>query len=172
MILALPQSVVHWQPPRGSDAATLFATLFGGSADMSRYDVLISQATQDKDSLAEPLAPSLISRISLVRHAFSDVMPDTLTQVMERFRRDAHLERELSVWESMAAVYLDFKAVFKPDAQRCRAAFLVLLELSMGRLRPRTKKQWAALSTEEFRFLRARWDVFGSGAQAGTKPLH
>ena len=169
MILALPQSVVHWQPPRGSDAVTLFGR---GSADMSRYDVLISQATEDKDSLAEPLAPSLMSGINLVRHALSDVMPDTLTQVVERFRRDAHLERELSVWEAMAAVYQDFKIVFKPDAVRCRAAFLVLLELSMGRLRPRTKKQWAALSAEEFLFLRARWDVFGSRVQAGMKPLH
>jgi hypothetical protein len=139
---------------------------------MSRDDVLISHACGEKDSPVEPLAPALMARINLVRHAFSDVMPDSLAQVVDRFRRDVHLERELSVWEGMAAVYQDFKQAFKPDAARCRAAFLVLLELSMGRLRPRTKKQWTALSTGEFGFLCLQWEVFGSRPLLGAKQLH
>jgi hypothetical protein len=132
MILALPQSVVLGSS-RGVQTRPLYSSFYpGGSADMSRYDALISQATEDKDSLAEPLAVSLMSRIS--------PGPARILRV--------------------------------PDASRCRVAFLMLLELSMGRLRPRTKKQLAALSTEEFGFLRARWNVSSFRPQASTKPVH
>lgn len=139
---------------------------------MSRHDVYIEQAVEERDSLAEPLAPSIMCRVNLVRHAFSDVMPDTLAQVLERFRRDTYPEHELLVWERMAAVYLDFKQVFKPEAAGGRAAVLVLLELSMGRLRARTRKQRSVLSPEEIKFLRARWEVFGSQAPQGAKQIH
>ena len=123
----------------------------------------------DDDGVADAVQGSdpgfpktLMSRLNLIRHAFSDVLPDSLAQILEQFRRDAYPERELSVWEAMAAVYQDFKELFKPDAARCRTALLVLLELSMNRLRPRTRKRWIVLSEEEFMFLRTRWEVFGS----------
>jgi len=139
---------------------------------MSRHDVYIEQAVEERDNLAEPLAPTTLCRINLVRHAFIDVMPDTLAQVLARFRRDTYPERELLVWERMAAVYLDFKQLFKPEAAQGRAAFLVLLELSMGRVRARTRKQRSVLNLEEFKFLCARWEVFGPQAPQGTKQIH
>ncbi|HEY4366461.1 MAG TPA: hypothetical protein VGN07_04445 [Steroidobacteraceae bacterium] len=130
----------------------------------------VADAARDSD----PGFPkTLMSRLNLIRHAFSDVLPDSLAQILEQFRRDAYPERELSVWEAMAAVYQDFKELFKPDAARCRTALLVLLELSMNRLRPRTRKRWIVLSEEEFMFLRTRWEVFGSCMPVvETKQLH
>ena len=139
---------------------------------MSRHDVYTEQAVEERDALAEALAPTTLCRINLVRHAFADVMPDTLAQVLERFRRDTYPERELLVWERMAAAYLDFKQAFKPEAAQGRAAFLVLLELSMGRVRARTKKQRSVLNIEEFKFLCARWEVFGPQAPQGIGQIH
>ena len=78
----------------------------------------------------------------------------------------------LLVWERMAAAYLDFKQVFRPEAAQGRAAFLVLLELSMGRVRARTKKQRSVLSIEEFKFLCARWEVFGPQPPQGIGQIH
>jgi AcrR family transcriptional regulator len=170
MILALPQIRGPIGSRRGvKTRSSLFASR---GWLMSRHDVYIEQAIEERDSLAEPLAPTTLCRINLVRHSFADVMPDTLAQVLERFRRDTYPERELLVWERMAAVYLDFKQVFKPEATRGRAAFLVLLELSMGRVRARTRKQRSVLSPEEFKFLCARWEVFGPQATQGIKQIH
>jgi hypothetical protein len=114
----------------------------------------------------------LTARINLIRHAFIDVIPDSFEQVIARFRRDACPEKEVAVWEAMAAVYFDFKQTFKPEPSRCPEVFLLLLELSMGRLRLRTPQDAAVLSPEEFKFLCARWEVFGPHVAMDVKQLH
>jgi len=113
----------------------------------------------------------LLSRINLVRHVFLEMLPGTLEETIEDFRRDTHPEQEICVWEAMASVYLDFKRECKPDAARRNAAFNVLLHLSTGPLPTRPRRRWPLLSASDVKFIRERWNQFGVHLPVGITPL-
>src|SRR5262249_31073765 len=99
----------------------------------------------------------LMSRINLVRHLFFEVYPETLDQAVEHFQRDIHPEQEIAMWEAMASVYLDYKQECKPDLAQCKAAFDVLLTLTVSPLPSRRRTRWPVLSAKDIEFLHERW---------------
>lgn len=54
------------------------------------------------------LGGGLRKRVKAIRRAFAEVYPLTTRRWEERFRRDAHPEREVAVWEHLAACYAHF----------------------------------------------------------------
>lgn len=73
------------------------------------------------------LPPDLLKRATALEPVFADVYPTTHENWIEGFRRDAHPEREIAIWEQMAEAYTQFfKGRNVPIAYR-REAFRLLL---------------------------------------------
>jgi len=73
------------------------------------------------------LPPNLLKRAIALEPVFADVYPVTHEKWIEGFRRDAHPENEIAIWEQIAAAYTQFiKDRQVPIAQR-REAFGLLL---------------------------------------------
>jgi len=51
------------------------------------------------------LPPDLLKRASALEPVFADVYPVTHEKWIEGFRRDAHPEREIAIWEQIAVAY-------------------------------------------------------------------
>ncbi len=111
----------------------------------------------------------LMSRINLIRHIFFDFMPGTLEEALLDFRHDTHPEQEIVMWEAMAAVYLDYLHEHRPSPAKRRAAFDVLLHLSTSQFPSEPLSQWSVLDSTDLRFLRDRWDMFGSHVPVGLQ---
>jgi hypothetical protein len=54
------------------------------------------------------LADAQLARIEQLQKTFSEVDPNPLSQWVEDFSRDMHPEREIHIWEIMAAAYTRF----------------------------------------------------------------
>ena len=54
------------------------------------------------------LPPDLLKRATALESVFADVFPMTHEKWIEGFRRDAHPEREIAIWEQIAAAYTRF----------------------------------------------------------------
>lgn len=57
----------------------------------------------------ETLPKSLLLRIKLNCHILQDVLPMSLEETIDGFKRDKHPEREIVVWELIAACYIEAK---------------------------------------------------------------
>ncbi len=53
------------------------------------------------------LPESLLARIKKCHTTFAEVDPTPLDKAIEDFRRDGHPEKEIAVWEKIAAAYQD-----------------------------------------------------------------
>lgn len=53
----------------------------------------------------ESLPPELVERIKKIQALLAEVDPTPLDKVIEDFRRDLHPEREVAIWEKIAADY-------------------------------------------------------------------
>ena len=81
----------------------------------------------------ETLPASLIERIRNFTAILADVFDTPLQEVIDEFRRDAHPDREVEVWERIAHHYQEAIASqpdLSPDAKR--ELFSLLLKKSMG----------------------------------------
>ena len=83
-----------------------------------QLDALIGDAadvllTRDRVTPREPpmryekLPRSLLTRISVVHQVFADVMELSWEQTVRNFQGDLRPDREIAIWEAMAAVYLE-----------------------------------------------------------------
>src|SRR5262249_47810782 len=81
----------------------------------------------------ETLPASLIERIRNFTAILAEVLDTPFEEVIDEFRRDAHPEREVEVWERIAQYYQEATAS-QPDLSRedKKEIFSVLLKKSMG----------------------------------------
>lgn len=79
------------------------------------YQGIFKDAETKKVSLSElislpimhtTLPNSLLVRIHVINQIFHEVFPSPLEKTINNFRRDMHPEREIVVWEKLAAAYL------------------------------------------------------------------
>ena len=54
----------------------------------------------------ETLDAGLLARIAAIHEALHDVLPGTLAEWVDDFRRDMHPEIEVEIWEQIVANYL------------------------------------------------------------------
>lgn len=57
------------------------------------------------------LPPDLVGRIRLVRASLLQAWPHSMSSWLDDFKRDSHPSREVAVWEHMASVYAEYRAL-------------------------------------------------------------
>lgn len=73
------------------------------------------------------LPPDLLKRATALEPVFADVYPTTHEKWIENFRRDVYPEREIAIWEQIAAAYTQFfESRNAPIANRQEAFGLLL----------------------------------------------
>jgi hypothetical protein len=84
----------------------------------------------------EQLPPELLDRITAIHEVASDVasdvLPRPLGQWIDDFRRDIDPEREVIVWEQIAAAYKDMTQGANAELSRRRQAMSALIMLTTG----------------------------------------
>ncbi|MCC3158244.1 hypothetical protein LJ737_13430 [Hymenobacter sp. 15J16-1T3B] len=53
----------------------------------------------------DSLTSAQVARITRIQATFAEVVPASLAETLNNFRRDADPDREIAVWETMAAAY-------------------------------------------------------------------
>lgn len=79
------------------------------------------------------LAPELVERIIRIKSILVEVDDSSLEEALDDFKRDAHPEKEVAIWERMASVYRGY-VLFNRDLtlDQKRDVYAVLLSASMG----------------------------------------
>ena len=80
------------------------------------------------------LPHSYLNRILVIYWTFSEYLSISQEETIENFKRDLHPEREIEIWERMAAVILALKCKHGWDKQKIKAAIGLALMLSTGPL--------------------------------------
>jgi hypothetical protein len=88
----------------------------------------------------ESLPEDLLRRIRLVRSALLDVYPHSMQHWIDGFRCDAHPTSEVSVWEDIAAKFLELKSRKNIKEKYYSSVFQSLLLASMGIYHEAAKK--------------------------------
>lgn len=78
----------------------------------------------------ESLPPSIIIRLRNIRAALQDVFPQNFAEMVDDFRRDLRPEKELFIWEGIAAAFACYKELFSPPHDELRDVFAFLLSAS------------------------------------------
>jgi hypothetical protein len=74
-----------------------------------------------------PLPHTILYRIARLHAALHDVMPLSLEELIDQFRREQNPEKELIMWEAIARVYTAYTdRVQLNDDQRIRALRIIL----------------------------------------------
>lgn len=79
----------------------------------------------------EELPTELINRIRIIHKLFYDVLPISLEETINNFRRDYNPSREIKIWEHMAATYLEYLFGKDVDIEYKKEVFEVILLLSI-----------------------------------------
>lgn len=80
------------------------------------------------------LPEDFIRRVKAVKDILTEVDPSPLAEILDSFKRDAHPERELVIWEHIAStyeLYVSHEGI--EDVPTKTEIFSVLLELSTGK---------------------------------------
>jgi hypothetical protein len=75
----------------------------------------------------ETLPVDLVDRITAVKKTFAEIDPTPIEKWIEDFRRDANPEREVKVWESMAAAYVRYTGEHPCSQEQKKELFGILL---------------------------------------------
>ena len=99
------------------------------------------------------LPATLLVRIKIIQRILWDVMPISLKLTINDFRRDAHPDKEVGVWEKITAAYLDtIRGKFLSIDQR-KEILKIILVLSTGPLDKEDFAKLKYLSREEVKNL-------------------
>jgi hypothetical protein len=71
---------------------------------MSRKNIPLSSIDTDGPERSV-LTTDQERRIAAIHRTFSEILPRSLEQSLQDFRKDMHPEREIVVWENMATTY-------------------------------------------------------------------
>ncbi len=96
----------------------------------------------------EKLPDALVNRILLIHRAFANYLSFSFDETLESFRRDMHPEREIGVWEKMAAIVDALKHVHNWDEARVKAAVGPIIHMSTGPLLPQITRKAGLTDTE------------------------
>jgi hypothetical protein len=108
------------------------------------YRRMIENAKIEKVPLKEIIIPpirhatlpgSLLVRIHIINQIFHEVYPSPLEKTINNFRRDAHPEREVQVWERIAAAYLHLTTEHEFEMEQKQEIFDALFEASLHPLK-------------------------------------
>jgi hypothetical protein len=78
------------------------------------------------------LPPSLIARIESLRSTLEEVYPQSMAEWLDGFQRDAHPEGEVLWWERLARCYVEYAQHHELQGEQRKAAFRLMLKLSLG----------------------------------------
>jgi hypothetical protein len=94
---------------------------------VNAQDIKIPPVRHDK------LPQQLIRRIRLIRVALLPVYPKSMQFWVEGFQRDSHPSKEVSIWEHLASVWLEFWMINSLTAEQRRSVFNFLLSMSSNK---------------------------------------
>lgn len=80
----------------------------------------------------EPFAPELRDRIAQIKAALDEVHPMSLKEWEDGFRQDMHPEREIALWERVAAVYQRFAEDGSVSSKQRQDYFKVILGCTLS----------------------------------------
>ena len=80
----------------------------------------------------ETLPDEIVERIKVVQTVFAEVDPTPLEEWIENFKRDMNPDRELVIWEAMAAAYTSYNADRDMSLDKRKELFRILLIRSMS----------------------------------------
>ena len=75
---------------------------------------------------------SMLVRLRNVRAILEDVFPQKFAEMVDNFRRDLRLEKELFIWEGIAAAFACYRELFSPSKNELRDVFSFLLSASIN----------------------------------------
>ena len=119
---------------------------------------LVSEAKTETISLKElnlgpirhkALPDSALVRIKMIQHVLSDVLPVSLEETINNFRRDAHPLDEIIYWEKIVAAYLDLTSRKDMSREKRKEILSALLGFSAGVLDCEEAHEFRYLSYEE-----------------------
>ena len=117
---------------RGLGTRPLLCTMAGAREHMTMTEIKISDVQPGPIRHAS-LPPDLIKRIKSFKQILGEVETSTLEKTIKNFQRDQHPEREVAVWERIAAAYRLYVCENPSDNMAIkRDVYRVLLGASMG----------------------------------------
>lgn len=94
---------------------------------------MVAPATLHPGPIAhEELPQSMLLRIKLIQRVLFEVMPQPLRETIDNFRRDVRPDRELFIWEAIAAAFIDATHGRLLSVDQRKEIFRALLAASMG----------------------------------------
>jgi len=102
------------------------------------------------------LPEGLVNRIVLVHKTFESYLSFSLDETLQNFKRDMHPEREIGVWEKMAAIVVSLERTNKWTSSRVKSAVGPIIQLSTGPLLPQTVRK-AKLTDKEVETIIDLW---------------
>ena len=88
----------------------------------------------------EKLPKPLLIRISIIRNVFQEVFPISLEETIDNFRHDLRPEKEIRIWETLAAIYLKLTTEKELNIAQKKEIYAALLTYS---IRPLTIEDFA-----------------------------
>lgn len=81
------------------------------------------------DSLSNPQ----LEKVTFIQQTFQEVLPISIEETMNNFKRDAHPDNEIEIWMGMAKAYQGFEINNKKvtDSNRRQEAFKLIFMRSM-----------------------------------------
>jgi hypothetical protein len=80
----------------------------------------------------ERLSDALVSRVRAIRAALLSVYPHTMDFWLDGFKRDMEPEKEVLWSEHISACFLEYFSTKRPDEERAKSAFRLLLQIGPG----------------------------------------
>lgn len=75
----------------------------------------------------ESLPESMIQRVKIVHHDLAEVDASSLEEWIGDFKRDAHPEKELLIWEKIRRIYVSYTATRKFSLEEKKEIFRVIV---------------------------------------------
>ena len=99
------------------------------------------------------LSDELVCRIRLIRSALLVPYPQTIELWLDSFKRDMYPQKEIEVWEHIAACYLEYAAINSLTHDQHKAAFNYILTMVSGGAHQYLKKTASHLSPDSIKLL-------------------
>lgn len=76
------------------------------------------------------LPSNLVSRIMLIQKVFEEILPYSIEETLNSFKRDKNPDREIIIWEAMAATYLEYNLAETISFKQKKVLFSILIDLT------------------------------------------
>ena len=100
------------------------------------------------------LPPALLTRIHIINQVFAEVFQPSLEKTVNNFRRDLFPEKEVEVWERMAAAYLNLTKDHELTLEQKKEVFEALLLASFDQL---TEQEFSKFHYVTYQMIADEW---------------